>query len=57
MTRHIPLTCLLQEWLKEQLTEEQTFLSFGHLIFGIDLALGFWNLTFNVITIEFFCSF
>ena len=40
MTRYIPLTYMLWEEMKKQLSEEQIFLSVGHLIFDIDLAFG-----------------
>jgi len=57
MTKHIPLTCLFRERVKEQRTAMRTSFPFGHLIFDIDLTLGFWNLTFHVISKEIFRPF
>jgi len=57
MTKHFPFACLLRERAKEQRTVVRTSLSFGHLKFDIDLTLGFWGLTFYMISKGIFCAF
>jgi len=57
MTRSIPFICLFRKRAKEQHTAVQPLLLFGHLIFEIDLTLGFWNLTFYVVSKETYDSF
>jgi len=57
MTKHILFSCLLQEREKDRWNAVRTSLSFGHLRFDIDLTLGFWNLTFQLISKDIFCPF
>jgi hypothetical protein len=57
MTKHIPVLCILRQHATEQLRGVLTSLQFGHLIFDIDLPLGFWNLTFNAAQQKFCARF
>jgi len=53
--RTFSVDLLLRERVKEQRSAVRTSFPFGHLIFDIDLTLGFCDLTFHGISKEIFC--